>query len=95
MWTHIYACTLHVRAHTQAPQPLLSPNDAQSPAAEKVNWKTCLKRSPVPLQAKGRSVLGKRERRVTARGARASYKAFLFRFCYWEGNKMGGGRGSA
>ena len=59
IWTHIYVYILHVRTHTHAPQPLLSPNDAQSPAAEKVTCKECLKSSWVPyLQAKREECAG-------------------------------------
>lgn len=43
---------------------------------------------------RGSNVLGKQERSVTTHEACASYKMFLFLFCYWEGNKMGEGRGS-
>ena len=95
IWTHIYVYMLHMCTHMHAPQPLLSPNDAQSPAAEKVNWKECLERSGTPYcRWRGRSVLGGQERSVTAHKACSKYKMFLFLFCYWEGNKIGKERGS-
>lgn len=102
IWAHIFVYILHMCTHTHALHPLLSPNHAQSPAAEKVNWKECPKRSWLAwkdrdfliCRQRGRSVLGKRERSVTVHEAHASYKMILFLFCYWEGKKMGERRGS-